>query len=229
MKIKELFEQTDNSQFAKKWVSKWQQACVGNLQKYRNEIGNCDFQNNGDVIYHGNLYILDDDFLDENHEIPIQVAQCRRFQIATPSITSFKNCPKYLSGSSTEIGDWVFLLRPLSGGNLENFKALRSLEGITPIIPGHINLALAPNISYAKANKYFKEIDGILRISGQYVGPLLSLLKISKLNTVNCGADANAKTNEACAIISKHLQADRNIIACQEELFQNNLDEFAKL
>ena len=228
MKIRELFEENSNSEFAKKWISKWMAACTGNLAKYKNEISNCDFQNNGDVVYQGNLYILDDDFLDENKEIPIQVAQCRRFQIASTNITSFKNSPKFIAGSSNGINDWVFLLRKVFGDK-EDFNSLRSLEGITPIIPGNINLAPAHNLSYSKVDKHIKEIDGHLRISGQYVGPLLSFLKVKKLDYIMAGVNPIDETDRACEIISAHLQSDRNIVACQEELFQNNLDMYAKL
>ena len=56
------------------------------------------------------------------------------------------------------------------------------------------------------------------------VGGVLSLLKI-KYGSLYVDGQPTAKW---VPIIKKHL-ADKNIIACQEELFHNNLDEFAKL
>ena len=227
MKIKELFEDTNAE--TRKWLSKWETACRGTLEKYRQEMSNYDIQHNGDIIYHGNLYILDDDFLDENSEIPIQVKQCRRIQIGTTNLTSFNNCPKELSGVSQNLTDHIFVLRQVFGDK-SIFNNLTSLEGITPIIHGHVNLSAAPNISYSNANKHVKRIDGSLRINGNYKGPLLSLLKIQNLTMVYGGIDTLPEFDKACSIISNFLlRKDRNIIACQEELIKNGLKEYAKL
>ena len=62
---------------------------------------------------------------------------------------------------------------------------------------------------------------------------LLGFLKIPGCKSLELGHSdqkiAPLSLIKACDIITKHLQDNRNIIACQEELFQNNLDEYAKL
>lgn len=212
-----------------KWLSRWEQACTGSLEKYAREMRNYDIQNNGDIIFQGNLYILDGEFLDENNEIPIQVKECRRFQISATNIISFKNCPKELSGSSQQFGDYIFSLRAIFG-NKSQFNNIRSLEGITPSINGDINLADAPNLSYANADKYFKHIGGALKINRFYKGPLLSFLKIENFEKIYCSyEDENEPTRRACDIVTEHLKGDRNILKCQKELIQNGLKDFAKL
>lgn len=225
MKIKELFEETSTIQ---KWLSKWEHACRGTLDKYAREMRNYDVSGN-DVYFHGNLYILDDEFLNENLEIPVQVSQCRKLHIATTNITSFKNCPKKIVGSSGDITDHVLLLKPVFG-NKSEFNNLRSLEGITPEFDGNVDFTRCPNLSYSRADKHIKALHGALKISQHYKGPLLSLLKVEGLTSVyNTSASKIDGLDEACEIITKHLRGNRNVLNCQEELIDNNLEVYAQL
>ena len=81
-----------------------------------------------------------------------------------------------------------------------------------------------------KLSDYLKKCNKIVfRDIPNYIG-LLSLLKIDKLKELNCSwFIQDTPFYNACQIVSKHLKKDRNIVACQEELFKNNLDEYAKL
>jgi hypothetical protein len=58
----------------------------------------------------------------------------------------------------------------------------------------------------------------------------LGLLKIKTLKECYLqGRTRNPRIFQAINIIMKHFKADKNILACQKELIQADLKEFAKL
>lgn len=58
---------------------------------------------------------------------------------------------------------------------------------------------------------------------------LLSLVKIDKLNMVTTTGTASDKLKHACEIVTKYCQANQHdVIACQRELIENDLDEYAE-
>lgn len=80
-----------------------------------------------------------------------------------------------------------------------------TLTGLNKVIGASCNNLVISNINFVKGN-------------------VLSLLKIPKT------CEAQFEISQPWAkIVDKHLIGDRNIIACQEELFKNGLDEYAKL
>ena len=228
MKIRELFEDnTANDEYSKKWLAKWEESCLGNYEKYKREMSNYYIRGGGEIVFQGNVYILSSNFL-QNDELPIQISECRRLLVATPEITSFKNFPKYIFGWSTSDEDFVLQLR--KANSLDFFNKLTSLEGITPIVEGNVDLSKVPNLSYHNAHNYLHSIDGVLNISGKYEGPLLSVLMIKKLTSViSKNAWPLGKLEMACEIISKHLQSDGDILECQEELIDAGLQQYARL
>ena len=58
---------------------------------------------------------------------------------------------------------------------------------------------------------------------------ILTVFKFKKLDYfyLRPGHTSNEQAKQAKDIIEKYLKGDRNVIACQEELFKNDLDDFA--
>lgn len=80
-------------------------------------------------------------------------------------------------------------------------------------------------------HKYVKWIGAELEIDANINGHLLGVLKIKELSGVwiFVPQSLNHKLNAAIGIINKYLNTSRDIHACQEELLEAGLKEFAKL
>ena len=74
-------------------------------------------------------------------------------------------------------------------------------------------------------DKLIQEVDFISFRNSENISGFLNILKIKELSSIEFSGKV---PNTVDTIINKHLK-DKNIIACQEELFQNNLDEYATL
>ena len=94
--------------------------------------------------------------------------------------------------------------------------------------------------SFAGIHKIIKRIlDNGISDGGEVYLPastehaLLGFLKIPGCNSLELEFSeakiAPPKLIKACEIISNHLQNGKNIIACQKELYDNDLDEYAEL
>ncbi len=107
-----------------------------------------------------------------------------------------------------------------------------TIEGCPSIIGGNVAWWYLPITNHI--DKVFKEVRGSIIVPPTYKG-YLSFLKIKKLkNTIIISAsltrDAYDKgAIEAKDIINDHLDGDRDVIACQRELIEKDLDEYAEL
>ena len=68
----------------------------------------------------------------------------------------------------------------------------------------------------------------IINGCGMVTGNVLGIFKMNLLDVGFIGIP-NDHSRVWVRIVTEHFQNDKNIIACQEELFQNGLDEYAKL
>ena len=103
------------------------------------------------------------------------------------------------------------------------------LKGIPTINLEYDTINLAPTDS----TKSFKGIEKkitckflFLNLEKKAIG-ILSILKIPTLQEI-VNVSSNPEQRQVVEILSKYLE-NKNIIACQEELFKNGLDEYAKL
>lgn len=93
-----------------------------------------------------------------------------------------------------------------------------------------VNLAALPGL------KTFKGIEKklncnmlMLNLEGETCG-VLSILKIPGLQRIfNVTSSDNKEQRQVVDLLEKNLAEGKNVIACQEELFKNGLDEYAKL
>lgn len=104
-----------------------------------------------------------------------------------------------------------------------------SIEGCPSIIGNTVAWLDMPITNHI--DKVFKQVNGRIIVPENYKG-FLSFLKISKLQDVSPLSLSNApkELKEACNIINEYLDSkNHNILACQEELIDNNLKDYAEL
>ena len=119
-----------------------------------------------------------------------------------------------LEGSPKEVG----------GAFLCSSNKLTSLEGISPIIRLQLSCIANKLTSLHNIHKQIKHIGGRANFTFNPIkSHVLGLLLIDGLKNV---LFSNKKVE---AIINKHLAADRDVFACQEELIEAGLEEFAQL
>lgn len=137
------------------------------------------------------------------------------------------------------------LISPLVGAPKEcrifsaGYNKLSTFEGfpeITSWIHAHSN-----NFStYKGVEKHLKSCKGVtidFTYNGKPIG-LLSFFKVKDCSEVksyewvtgnSLPLELRNEVKLVQGIINKHLKEGRNVVACQEELFQNGLDGYAKL
>jgi hypothetical protein len=146
----------------------------------------------------------------------------RNFFIANCSLGSLKGCPKIVGGrfsisNNPEITSLDYFPERASSYILRG-TGITSLSGIHKVIK-----EIRPN----------RQGDGEIVVPHTLTNSILGLLKIPGLRTISYPATERAKySNElrqAIGIVYNHLQTDeKNAIACQRELIENNLDDYAE-
>jgi hypothetical protein len=108
---------------------------------------------------------------------------------------------------------------------------LVNLEGCPPYIGGSLSVINNPISSLTGVHRIVRHVSNIwLPYSIQ--SSILGLLKIEGLHRVIAGGEMSPggdRFDLAIRLINKHLRGDRDILACQEELIDNGLEEFAQL
>ena len=163
----------------------------------------------------------------------LRVDKVGRLKAEKTDLQSLHNCPeithsldisytpiKSLEGISTNLQE----LRAYSCQNLIAIdthmpklkRLIVSCSGLTSLKNIH---KFAPNLESLQINMNPIESN------------ILGLLRLPKLRffIYSPGADGADRLKQALQIVEKHFKGDKNIIACQEELFKNGLDEYAKL
>lgn len=87
--------------------------------------------------------------------------------------------------------------------------------------------------SFTGINKYIKEIHGDVRIPESYEGPILSLLKVKGINDFKTTgwSKEERQISKMLKILRRYYRQDgtANLIACQKDLYDNGLDDYAEL
>lgn len=132
-------------------------------------------------------------------------------------LVSFKNFPRKINGSVN-----------VSGNNFT------SIEGLPNIIESTLDLSINQKLtSLAGIHKHLKQCL-VITLPATITSSILGLVKIKELSRLELDHSERLHPNfqtliEAVSIVKKYIGGTGNIVACQEELFKNNLDEFAKL
>lgn len=101
---------------------------------------------------------------------------------------------------------------------------LTSLEGIPSIINGNLFISGNKLTSLHNIHKQIKRMGAYANFSNNPItSHVLGLLLVNGLYSINLD---NPKVD---TIMNKHLNGDRDVFACQEELIEAGLDEFAQL
>lgn len=238
MKIKELLSEapkvSEETKRVRDIIKSWREWIKANPQYAESSFGHYELTPNNELIHKGRSIILRDYMLDENGELPVKIHSCYKLLVATPKLKSFKNFPDKILADYREtrwnrnVG-WILSFGGVHS-NDERYDHITSLNGITPEIAGGADFSMLEKVNFSHVNTYIKSCS-IIALPRDYVGPLLSFLKIPNLSKINCPIFANAKTPQqrAYAIVTKYLQGNKDIIACQRELIENDLDEYAEL
>jgi hypothetical protein len=130
-----------------------------------------------------------------------------------------------------KISSFIGFPNKIKGSLVVNECPNLSIEGCPSIIGESVvwyNLPMSNNI-----DKVFQQVSGVIIAPSKYKG-YLSFLKIKNLKSVKLSSllPQNEFTivSEACNIINEYLDSkNHNILACQEELIDNNLKDYAEL
>lgn len=115
----------------------------------------------------------------------------------------------------------IIIERDFECGN--NF--LTSLEGCPKIVKRDFDCNDNKLVSLKDIHKHVHEIGGNIYLEGnQITSHVLGLLKIKRLRAVRMSNNPNIEQ-----IINRHLRGGRNLLACQEEMMDAGLDDFAQL
>ena len=105
-----------------------------------------------------------------------------------------------------------------------SYNNLASLEGAPSSIGGNLSCFNNKLTSLHNIHKQIKHIGGIATFNDNpIISHVLGLLLIDGLKEVFLD---NKKVH---VIINKHLNGDRDVFACQEELIENGFEDFAQL
>jgi hypothetical protein len=232
MKLKELLHEAVSKEDADiRWKIKKLVAQHLDNQSGSNVIGNKTpgfgrySIENGKVVYKSDVLKITNRLVDENGELIIPFKSCKELNIRSSNLTSFKNFPEEVTAR---------FLDAISFSSLSNtqIKQIKNWEGFPKNIDGNVYLGHEKfsDLSYSKWNKVCEQLEGELSIKRNYEGPMLSFLLVKGLEIINGRGLAKFDPNyNAIKIVNKHLQNERDILECQEELISNGQKEYAKL
>ena len=112
----------------------------------------------------------------------------------------------------------------VNGSFFCSYNKLTSLEGAPSSVGGNLSCFNNKLTSLHNIHKQIKYIGGIATFNDNpIISHVLGLLLIDGLKEVFLD---NKKVR---VILNKHLEGDRDVFACQEELIENGYEEFAQL
>ena len=163
--------------------------------------------------------------LDGKGRINVKIKKVKHFSVTETSIlTSLEGCPQSLS----EVGFFSIIT---------NQPYIVSLAGITPVASVYLIQGLRSITSLSNVSQYIHQAEQIY-LPSSIVSHVLSLLKIKQLRLVlTSGYCENLCLQKTVNILNNHLKKwdlhdaswCPDIWACQEELLDNDLHEFAQL
>jgi len=226
MKIKELFETSSTQQMTNPevrdmieyWVEKgW--------LKHNGVVGDMShgFQiaSDGSAEFKYEKLEIVNEMLTPDGTFPFKLSRAKYVAVRANNLSSFKNFPEQIEHRPAGNFLCLDMLAP-------SFPHLTSLEGCPKYCRGHLRLSRAKNLSYVDVDKHILAAD-VITINEEYVGPMLGFLKVQKLREIRYLYSENGKLAEAAEIINDHLEKDKSILACANELRIKKLYEYAKL
>ena len=223
MKVKELFEvekMSDEKFLIMEKIYKWRQK----LKAKNSDTIFGKFKvipyNGGYAVEHLSKKLVIHEWMFENGELPFKFASCEKLEVVGGNaMRTFKNFPDKIINSNDDSYPGAFSM----GDSIFTAAVnLTSLEGCPSYINGAVTFAYCRNLSFSNADKHIKFAKKII-LPFAYKGPILSLLRIEGLESTGITQDLQFK------ILNKHLQGDRDILDCQEELIDAGFKEYAKL
>lgn len=224
MRLKELLrEDRMSNNEIKGWLERW-----GSEYQERAAIisnGLVSFAQQDPIIIVDKI-VNDARMITDDNELPFQLGNVPSIVIRDSALASFKNFPKIIRGPIGYLSNHMAINLD---DNSHTFSKIRSLEGITEVNPGGVNLRYCKYLNYSKVHTFIKEVNNTLTIHSDYVGPILGFLNIKELKDVWQYGPDELLLEKALKILNSHLKGDKDIMDCQEELIQKGCKEFAKL
>ncbi len=193
------------------------------------------------LVIKNNIKLTDEVFFYAKlDEMPQGLISCERnfeYIDRATNLTSCKNFPKHVGGTFWLIAKTLTDLRgcpeEVDGEECFISGGFSSLEGITRYVNNGQMTITSPNLTSLKdIHKHISFVEDRLDVNAPIRSNILGLLKIKGIRTLGLEVRNYPhydECNEAFGIIKKHLRRGRDIVACQRELIENDLDEYAEL
>lgn len=203
----------------KQTIAQWDKKLK--LNKDNDGFGKYHIENN-EIVFDGKELKIRNLFLNDEGELLLPFkASHGEVIISASKLKSFKNFPRKIIDNPFA---WAFYAQPLLSQSY-----IDSLEGFPEDIEGNVDLSndRFKSINFHNVHKYCKRITGTIQINEDYKGPLLGFLMVNDLRSIICRFTLEKKN--VFDIINRHLDLDRDILECREELVQAGLKEYAKI
>jgi hypothetical protein len=224
MKIKEIFEvrkQTPEKLKTLEYIKEWRLEFNRRGIKIRTKsFGKFIIHDDGSVDSLSKTLIIDDYMLDEDGLLPVKFNSCNELTIYATRLRGFKNFPEKVLNPE-KINSPISFVFGAKSTNLNSF------EGFPSYINGTLDVSTLKHLNFSKVNNYIKSVNNIY-FNKEYVGPLLSVLKINDLRRLTVFKSYNNKLEKAVEILGKYIES-KDILGCQDELIENGLSQYAKL
>lgn len=201
-------------------------------------IKRCVGQNDNYIIHddlsvdvEGSVFISDD--YSPMSYLPVKFNKVsENFVCSNLRLTSLRNSPRSVGRNfSVQLN----LLTSLEGGPEKvggtfsiNENPVTSLE-YAPREMDSLMLRRTKISSLKNIHKQIREIHWDIYLENKPMTNILGLMLVKGLQEVILDTHTNTKTDKAVKILNKHLVVGRDIHACQEEMLEAGLSEYAKL
>jgi hypothetical protein len=234
MRLKNVLENTRphgyDPEVVKEFMSGWQSS---NYQILEDGVT---------VAFFDDIYILQGDLYEAGDptRLPCRFSTCNgEFRIHADKLQTLEGCPRQVAGDFILKCDSLKTLeggpRVVAGVYRADCLGLTSLKGMARVIDEDALVYSESLTSCSGIHKDLKLVHG-----GKFAFPdkvsssILGFLMINKLMEVRAvsisgGRSVKFPSHRAATIVTRHLQGDRDVLECQEELITAGLKEFAKL
>jgi len=165
-----------------------------------------------------------------------------KIDLTKEGIISLEGCPEKIFSSlwlgSNYLSTMKYGPREIIGNLILEMNDLNSFEHFPQKIFGALNISMNKFTSLQDIHKHIKIIKGPILVAGDNLkSHFLGVFLIESLTYITPGS-SNPTVNEAIVIVNRHLRPTENtssevrreaMYACQDELTENGLEEFAQL
>lgn len=188
------------------------------LERYpaRATFGNYKIDN-GEIVHTSEQLIVYPFMLDDNGALILKFKSCNKMYIIDIDfkLNSFHNFPETIYGPNERFLNYGIKVAYSTHKNIP-------LDGITKTFMKSCSFWKFPNVNLSNVHKHIKYVGETFSINPNYKNPILGVLLIEGIKDF-----IGVKSIEP--ILNKHLQGDRDILECQEELIDNGFKEYARL